>query len=127
MQITNGTFRVGFVGNNSTSVERAHDLAMLRAAEVTKAHNFAYFVVIEDNHTLVKSHTITPAHVRTRMRRIGPYYTTEAVYTPPQVNEFAKPVSDILIHCFSEKPEGLTSCDADALQQDLRKKYKLKP
>lgn len=124
-QVTPDTFRVGFVGNNLTSVKRAHDLTMLRAAEVTKAHNFACFVVIEDNLTLITNRTVTPAQVKLRV--LSTASGSEDVYTPAQVDESAKPVSDILIHCFSEKPAGLTSFDADALQQDLRKKYKLKP
>jgi len=44
-------FRVGFQGNGETSLERAYDFALLRAAEVTRGRGFSHFAVVDTENT----------------------------------------------------------------------------
>lgn len=45
VQFGKKTFKVVFTGNGNTSQQRAEDLALLRASELTLIHGFRYFVV----------------------------------------------------------------------------------
>jgi len=45
-------YRVSFQGNGYTSLSRAQDFAMLRAADTTLSHGFRYFAIVDkDNRT----------------------------------------------------------------------------
>lgn len=53
-RVSQDRFCVAFSGNKHTSRERAEQLALLRAAELTKSHGYSHFVVLgrEDDSTV---------------------------------------------------------------------------
>ena len=135
-------FRVSFRGNAYTSRERTQDFALLRAAEFTLEHGYAYLSVVD----AVETETIAPilvapgrarttgnAHISGTGRRYGrnttfsgqANYSETTTYTPPTTLTVAKPASGLLIRCYHEKPEGISVLDAKFLLESLRAKYKI--
>src|SRR5262245_15060327 len=58
-------FRVNFSGNGYTSAERAQDFAFLRAAELTLAAGFKYFVPLKEASSTTVSTITTPGFAST--------------------------------------------------------------
>jgi len=48
-QLAEDTYAINFKGNGYTGLEKASDLAMMRAAEIGLQSGFTYFTVIENN------------------------------------------------------------------------------
>ena len=102
-QLDQNVFRVSFEANTHVGAATASDYALLRSAEVTLEHGFAFFVVT--------SGESTAAVVGNKN------YTGTA---PTSVNT---------ILCFRERPEGQAALvyDAAAVRKSLRAKYGLGP
>lgn len=109
-QLTPDTFRVNFRGNAYTSSERALDMAMLRAAELTLLHGFTHFQIIDERNT-TRASTWGQTYYSGRLTT----YHNHTIY---------KPKSGILVQLFKEKPEGF-AYDAAFLQQSLKRTYNL--
>lgn len=91
--------RVVLRGNSSTSKERAQDIALLRAAELSLLAGFPYFTVLkEENET--KQDTSDDL----------------TIYMPK---------SEILVQFLKEKHPGILVFDAEYLDRTLKEKYKV--
>ncbi|MBW7895673.1 MAG: hypothetical protein H3C27_11210 [Opitutaceae bacterium] len=122
--------RVVFHGNGYTRQERAQDLALLRAAELTLEAGCSYFVVISKNSdtkaqsftTAGTSHTTGSAYV------VGnkAYYSGQTTHYPGQTVTFYKPKTGILVQFLKEKPSEGFVFDAAFLVEELKKKYGIK-
>ena len=101
-------YRVGFKGNENTSMERATAFALLRGAEITLERGYTYFSVEEQ-------HSYTNRGIP--MITIGPAYS----YTPTSV-----PGHIITIRCFqTNPPDSGTTYNAALIKKALSKKYDL--
>lgn len=89
--------RVVFHGNSSTSEERAKDLALLRAADLSLQSGFPFFVV-EKEETEVEKQTSDDLTIE-------------------------MPKSEILVHFLKDKSQGDLVFDADYLVRTLKAKY----
>ncbi len=129
-QLSPDVFRVFFRGNAYTSMERSQDFALLHAAELAKAHGFAYFAVVDENSSTSSYTYVTPAHSETSGSATftGNFatYSGSTTYHPAQTYTFYTPRTGLLIKCFSHKPKGIYSFDAGFLEQSIRQKYGLK-
>jgi len=136
-------FRVAFRGNAYTSRERAQDLALLRAAELTLEHGFTWFAVIDESDSARIQTYTTQGHATTTAQgtvynsgsiHLTPYggtysgtshigLTATTTYTPPETYVFYKPETGLLIKAFATKPDGIFTFDARFLRQSLGQKY----
>jgi hypothetical protein len=139
------TFRVNFRGNGFTSSERAQDLALLRAAELTLERGFTRFVIVGEENVSTEYTYTTPGQAHTTARGTsqsqgnlyvdssgGTYSGTATTsvdstttYSPPRTQVMHKPKSGLLIRAFKSEPEGVFTFDAEFLRQSLAQKYGL--
>ncbi len=123
------SFRVTFQGNDHTTLERAKDFAMLRAAELTLQHGFTWFrVVNEENSGQTTTVTSTSqADTQVTINYSSPDVRVPAgpTYTPGQTSVSSPPKTWLLVQCLKEKPADGSTFDAAALQQSLRQKYNI--
>lgn len=113
--------QVTFVGNGYTSESTAADFALLRAAEVSLEEGCPYFTVIENsNHTRSSTHS-TP--MATHSIADSTLVSGGSIYT------VTKPSFKMLIRVLKSRPSDERSLvyDAKQIQQNLRKKYDIKP
>lgn len=96
-QLGEDTFQVTFHGNGYTNQQLVIDYTLLRSAEVTLAHGFAYFVIGQRD-TFYDHKFGTPATF------------------PSNTN---------LIVCYGEKPTGF-SYEAAFVKRSMREKYGIK-
>ena len=112
-----GSYRVTFSGNGYMTLDKARDLALLRAAEVTLAHGYSHFSVVSDSSKTTEAVVGAPA-------------TTVAmpngalVTFPGQTSVSNKPFADLTIRCSKGKTAG--SHDAETLKHDLKAKHSIK-
>ncbi len=145
-QLAPDMYRVVYRGNAYTAPERAQDLALLRASELTLQLGFTCFAIIDETHSTTTSSFTTPGHAETTAYTTGqssgkiyvnPYggsysgtssaYTkANTTYTPPKTHVFYKPKTGIMVKAFQTKPEGFFTFDAAFLQQSLKQKYQIK-
>jgi hypothetical protein len=99
-QLASDMVRVVFRGNSSTSKERAQDIALLRAAELSLQAGFPYFAVVKEDD-------------ETKQSTSGDL----TIYMPR---------SAILVRFLKEKPADGLNFDAEFLSRTLREKYEVK-
>ena len=122
-------FRVYFRGNAYTSMERAQDFALLRAAELTTQYGFGYFAVIdESSSTSVSSFSPPAARAVTSGSASASgdsaTFSAQTTYYEGPAYLMYKPRTGLLIKCFATKPEHIYTFDAAFLVQSLREKYR---
>jgi len=122
--------RVVFRGNGYTRKERAQDLALLRAAELSLAAGCPYFAVLSENSD-TKAHSFTTAgtsHTTGSAYVVGnqAYYSGQTTHIPGQTITFYKPETGILVQFLKEKPSEGFVFDAAFLVKELKGKYKIK-
>ena len=145
-QLAPDVYRIVFRGNGYTPPERAQDLALLRASELTLQRGFTCFAIVDERHSTSISSFTTPGHADTTAYGTGcssgniylnpyggsysgtssAYVDAHTTYTPPQTYVFYKPQTGILVRAFQTKPEGVSTFDAAFLQQSLKQKYRIK-
>ena len=134
-EIAPDQFRVSFQGDANTSLEQVNDFALLRAAELTREHNFKFFAVIDTtNLSSVKQYTIPGQMHRVESRMPSPPGNPmagrpeiyEVAQYPARQGLYCKPGTSLLIKCFAEKPGRIFTFEAGALDQSLRQKYRLR-
>ena len=123
-------FRVFFRGNAYTSSERVQDLAMLRAAEVTRQQGYPFFAIVDEKDLSTTSSFTTPGESTTK-GSVSFYgnqgdYSEHTTYTPPVTHTFFKPKTGILVQCFKTKPDNVFLFDAAYVEQSLKSKYHIK-
>ena len=124
-QLAPDVFRVSFSGNGYTSGERAQDFVMLWAADLTVAHGYAYFAVLNENNSVQQSSYVTPGYAATTINSYGYYAHASTTYYPAREHIFYKPSSGLLVGLFHSQPTNLYTFDAVFLQNSLRQKYKI--
>lgn len=131
-QVSADQFRIGFQGNGETSLERAYDLALLRAAEVTRGHGFNYFAVVDvTNTSSVQAYTARQiVHIDTPTARapvLGSIGSTQSgkLVRLEQPSLYCEPGTTLSLRCFATKPEKTFAYEASALEQSLRRKQKV--
>ena len=128
-QLAPDLFRVYFKGNGHTSMERAQDLVLLRAAELAEEHGFSCFAVVDESSS-TSAHAITTegqSYTSGSAFATGSTatYSGHTTYYPGQTYVVYKPLSGLVIKCFVVKPEGVYTFDVAFLKQSLKQKYKL--
>ena len=122
-------FRVSFDGNQHTSMTRAQDFALLRAAELTLANGYTHFAIVRESEQIRVDTEVTPASTETTWETTGKgdhkTSTLTTTYVPAEVYYVSKPRSGLLIRCFKGKPAEPETFDAAYLHRTIRAKYKL--
>lgn len=130
-QLAPDAFRITFSGNNITSRERAQDLALLRAADVTLSHGFRYFAIVNSESGGSTSYVTLPGTSNTTAMATAygntVYGTANTTVMPPTYIPTFKPSAGLLIRCFADRPESTYVFDAQFLSKSLRSKYGIKP
>lgn len=123
-------FRVSFAGNAYTRTQRAQDLAMLRAAELTLHHRFTHFALLNEQNEVAQQQFQTGGYATTTGTVYGvgqtAYYSGQTYYNPGQTITMNKPRTAILIRCFRSDPKVEMAFDAAFLKHSLKTKYKIK-
>lgn len=122
--------RVVFRGNGYTGKERAQDLTLLRAAELSLAAGYPYFSVISENsETKTYSFTTAGTSYNTGTGSVvgnQVYYSGQTTHIPGQTVTFYKPETGILTKMLKDKPSDGLVFEASFLVKELKLKYKLK-
>jgi hypothetical protein len=129
IRLADDTYKVSFRGNGYTSAEKATDLAMLRAADLTLMNGYRYFVVVDSSDSL--NTTYNPGSQRYETQIIG-YDTGNYIYgearttqTGVQAYTTSKPRSTNTIVMLNEKPSSF-SYDASYIYSSLKAAYGVK-
>jgi hypothetical protein len=129
-QLAPDAFRISFSGNGFTSSDRAQDFALLRAADLTLAHGFHYFAIVNEAQGGSTSSITLPGSSYTTATATGygntAYGSAVTTFVPPTNIPVFKPRSGLLIRCFGERPPGGYVFDAQFLSRSLRAKYGIK-
>jgi hypothetical protein len=129
-QLAQDVFRVNFAGNAYTSSERAQDLTLLRAAELTLTNGYKYFAILDEKSYSKVSAFNTPGQAYTTGTAfasggVGTYSGT-TTYTPPTTHYMHKPRTALLVKCFREKPDNIQAFDAAFVENSIKQKYNIK-
>jgi hypothetical protein len=129
-QLAPDIFRVSFSGNGFSSNQRAQDLVLLRAAELTLNHGYSYFIVGGESDTSVNQTAYMPGHSYTSgsLSMVGrsAIYSTQTTYFPGMNIDIYKPGQELLIQCLSRRPDSGMVFDASFLYSSLTQKYGVK-
>lgn len=130
-RLDENVFRVSFSGNGYTSRDRAEDMAILRASELTLQHGYKYFVIGDARSSTKDSLVSMPMSSNTTFS--GSTYgntttgTARTTYSGGQLIAISSPQVSFTITCFTEKPEGTKPpINAELARQGLVAKYGLK-
>jgi len=99
IQLAPDVFSISYEGTSWSGAGGAHDFAILRAADVTVKNGFRYFGV----------------------------FTKRNRAFPGKRLKLRHPRSQLVIKCFTTKPDNIPVLDARFLQRAIRKAYKLPP
>jgi hypothetical protein len=126
-QLSPDVFRIYFRGNAFTSMQRAQDFALLRAAELSLQNGCSYFAVVNESSSTSHVSFTTPGHTETTGSGLiygnNISYTGRTTYYPGQIYNFYKPNTGLLIRCFAQKPENIFTFDAAFMERSLGRKY----
>lgn len=103
-RISSDIFQVGFKGNGFTRPEDAYNYALYHAAQVTQEAGYRYFVILDDDQSVVTQQYQVPGTFNGTTDFYGGSATTSGFYTPGAVVTFHKPRANFLIKCFSVRP-----------------------
>ncbi len=127
-------FEIGFRGNGSAI--RVQEYALLRAAEVTQAHGFPYFAIVQPQRGSRRSsqmaqEVVTSGDTQTTNRQTQSETSrsvaaTYAASIPPVRHIAFDLYIRFRIKCFNEQVDGIRTFDAKLLQESIRTKYKIK-
>jgi hypothetical protein len=134
-QIAPDQFVVTFQANGHTDPQKASDFALLRAAQVTLQHGFAYFAVADiTNLSSVRAYVVRQQFHTDYPPNMGlppptPYgfepYQFGYIVQYEQPALYIRPGERLRIQCFREKPAKPFTYDAAPVEDSLRRKYKL--
>jgi hypothetical protein len=126
-QLDKNVFRISFRGNGFTNMDKAVDLALLRSAELTLAHGYKYFSIIDGNNYITSSQVTSPKHSYTNFS-VTSYgntaYGSATTHTyGGQTFNISKPSSSNTFVCFKNKPTDGFSYSAEFIYKNLSQKY----
>lgn len=129
-QLAPDIFRVSFSGNGFSSNQRAEDLVLLRAAELTLNHGYSYFIVGGESDISVNQTAYMPGHSYTSgsLSMVGnsAIYSAQTTYFPGMNIDIYKPGQELLIQCLRRRPDSGMVFDASFLYSSLTQKYGVK-
>ena len=113
-QLSENIYRVYFRGNGYTSMERAADFALIRAAELTIDKGYKFFAIISNDETLKHDANL-----------VNSYDPNTGGYTASRIVVSKKPRSTIIFAMFNEKNPESIMFEAQYICKDLAKKYEI--
>lgn len=116
---------VEFAGNGFASPERAADFALLRAADLTVAAGYRYFLVSDAGSGEATSYHYQPGTTTTLIQQPtarSPISATTTT-TPGYMTAVTRPRSRLAVMMFAEPPEGQRPFEAAFVQRSIRSKY----
>lgn len=128
-QLAPDMFRVSFSGNGFVSNERAQDMALLRAADLTLMHGYKYFIVGGESDTSTNQTVSTPGHSYTTgfvsMNANSASYSGQTTYFPGMNINIYRAGHQLLIQCLNHRPDSTMTFDARFIMKTLKAKYKV--
>lgn len=125
-KIQDSIYRVSFVGNGFSDIEKASNFALLRSAEIALKNGFDYFIIIESNHDYKDFSIVTPSTSHTSGKinlstpsygsNISGDYSSNTVHSGGGIFNVHKPRAHLTIQCFHEKPQNIDSLVYDPRQ-----------
>lgn len=132
LRIGEDLYRVSFEGNGYTDAERAGDLALLRAAEITLSNGASHFAVIDSERSSKRGTFTTPRTSSTTgtfstFGGTGRYSAQTTTYGG-QTFTISKPTAKNLILLVRD-PESFNGpvFDAQILSSGIKKRYGIEP
>ncbi|WP_156955896.1 CC0125/CC1285 family lipoprotein [Solidesulfovibrio alcoholivorans] len=132
-------YRVSFRGNGYTSMERAKDYALLRAAEITISNGYQFFIITTDESDAKRMSIYVPGETHTNysgtttgtLYRNGNFnansYGTATTYSTPGYSfDITKPKAVFMVVAFKDSasaPRG--AFDAIFIQRSIKTKYNI--
>lgn len=126
-QLSDNSFKITFEANGYTNKTQATDLALLRAAELTKQHGFKYFVVVSNSENGQGMMYTTPTTTTMTANAYGNRATGTAQSYGGQSFWIDFPAPSITIMSFPDKPNinGMVY-DAAMVEQSMKAQYSIK-
>lgn len=128
-QLAPDVFRVSFSGNGYVSDERAQDMALLRAADLTLMHGYKYFIVGSESDTSTNQSVSTPGHSYTTgsvsMNANSASYSGQTTYFPGMNINIYRAGHQFLIQCLNHRPDSTMTFDARFIMNTMKAKYKI--
>lgn len=118
--LTDNMFNVVFKGNELTARDRAFDFILLRSAELTLAHGFQYFSIVDARDDTKNETHVTPVVADTYY--INDYNET-TVYSGGHSHTRVSPVLSNTIVCLDEQIDGVFSYNAMFIYKTITEKY----
>ena len=133
-------FQVSFYGRAESDLGRAYDLALLRAAELTRQHDFCCFAVLDaTNASSLRTYTAhRQVFVQGGPTPIGTYgvdprvdnfhrFQAERFVSVDEPATYFRPGATLRIRCFAEQPEKPFTFNAAEQVRRLKSKYGIVP
>lgn len=131
-QLDFNVYTVTFSGNGHTTLERAGDMALLRAADLMLASGHAFFAVISERERNSTSAFAMPTYATTTgsINTYGGYsnFRANTTMSGGQIINISKPTKTMTVFGFKERP-NITEMvyDAKFVTDSIRKKHNIKP
>ncbi len=123
-QIADDTFLVTFRGNTPTSLERATDFALLRAASVALDNECRHFAVVATNVVSVDEEAPTPPAPETSEEPQSDQLAGRDRTGRP-MGDAATPTAFITISCVDDPAAEVAAYDARFVRENIASKYGL--
>jgi hypothetical protein len=123
-------YRISFQGNGFTAPERAQDFAILHAADLTLAHGYRYFGIINQTEGgrsgVINMPGQSYTYINAQQYGNAVYGTANTTYIPGASIPVFYPQSGLMIRCFNAAPTGGFTLNAAFVSKSLRAKYGIK-
>ncbi len=126
-RLDDDVFQISFQGNGFTTAERAQDLAMLRASELTLQYGYKYFEVVKSNIDLNRQTFTSATTSKTDVSVHGNRAEATTTTYGGDTYNIDNPNVTITIKCSKERPRtNNLVANAKMLSQSLKAKYDIK-
>ncbi len=132
MKLQDNIYKVTFKGNGYSSMERAGDFVLLRSAELAIENGYKYFIVLETNSYVRTASISTPVTAQTygTVNTFGntASYSGTTYYSGGETYHIHRPVTNMTIECFQEKPDNVNGMifDAEQIRVNIKSAYGIK-
>lgn len=121
-------YRVSFEGNGFTSVQKASDMTMMRASELTVKAGYRYFGIISqnrytNNYEWKQPSTTYVSGTATSQGNNQVNFNAKANTYGGQTHVISKPGESISIYMVNEKPSDVFVYDAVFVYEQMYNKY----
>lgn len=126
-RLDENVYRVSFQGNGFTSIQKASDMTMMRAAELTARAGYRYFGIVAQNQYTNEIEWKQPSttYVSGNVRQAGSQvqFNAQTNTYGGQTYVISKPGESILIYMMAERPQGSFAYDAAFVYEQMYNKY----